>query len=247
MRVNATDIKNRFGEYLRHCEKEDVIITKHGKDIAVLKALEDSPVVKEGAVAYQVPNDGEPIMKMTYKEFREFMSDKDEHEQYELIDGFLYYISSPNIYHQHASSKLFVQFYNWFEGKKCVPYFSPFDIILNIHRENPDVVQPDIMVICDLDEHMDEKGYYSGVPTLVVEILSGSSRKKDMLVKLNLYMHSGVREYWIVNPMNREISIYVFEDKDIKDSKVCVAGMMCESFIFKGLGIKLDTVFKNFS
>lgn len=244
MRVNATDIKNNFGEFLRRCEKEEVIITKHGKDIAVLKALESSPVVCERATAYHTSNNEDPIMRMSYKEFREFMADKGDHEQYELIDGQLYYISSPNIYHQHALSRLHASFFNWFEGKKCVPYFSPFDIILNIHRENPDVVQPDLMVICDLDEHMDENGYYMGVPALVIEILSGSSRSKDMVVKMNLYMQSGVHEYWIVNPMNREISIFMFEDKSIKDSKTCVVGMTCESFIFKGLEIKLDTIFK---
>lgn len=135
-------------------------------------------------------------------------------------------------------------FFKWFEGKKCAPYFSPFEIILNIHRENPDVVQPDLMLICDLDEFLDEDGYYRGVPTLVMEILSGSSRSKDMVTKLNLYMQSGVKEYWVVNPMNKEISIYKFEDKDIKDSKTSTIGMTCRSFIFEGLEIKPENIFK---
>ncbi len=244
MRVNATDIKNNLGEYLRRCEKEDVIITRHGKDIAVLKAIDDTPVVCEKAVAYDIPRDNEPIAKMTYEEYRKFMEGKDEHDQYELIDGFLYHISSPNIYHQHALSRLHVLFSNWLEGKKCDVYFSPFDIVLNIHRENPDVVQPDLMVICDLDEHLDEDGYYRGVPSLVLEILSSSSKRKDMLLKLNLYMQSGVKEYWVVNPINKEITVYMFENKDIKDHKNCVMGMACKSFIFEGLEIKLENVFK---
>ncbi len=244
MRVNATDIKNNLGEYLRYCEKEDVIITKHGKDIAVLKALGSVPVVRERAEAYHVSNDSEPIAKMTYEEYRKFMEGKDEHEKYELIDGLLYFTSSPNIFHQHALSKLHIAFSNWLAGKKCEVYFSPFDILLNIHRENPDVVQPDLMVICDLDEHLDEDGYYRGVPTLVMEILSKSSRRKDMLLKLNLYMQSGVQEYWVVNPLNKEISVYFFVDKDIKDSRNCIMGMTCNSFIFEGLEVKLENIFK---
>ena len=244
MRVNATDIKNNLGEYLRRCEKEDVIITKHGKDIAVLKALEDVPVVRERAAAYNIPRDDEPIAKMTYEEYRKFMEDKDEHDQYELIDGWLYHIGSPNIFHQYALSQLNGHFFNWFKGKKCDVYFSPLDIVLNIHRENPDVVQPDLMVICDLDEHLDEDGYYRGVPALVMEILSKSSRRKDMLLKLNLYMQSGVQEYWTVNPLNKEISIYLFENKDMKDSKACIMGMTCKSFIFEGLEVKLENIFK---
>lgn len=244
MRVNATDIKNNLGEYLRLCEKEDIIITKHGKDIAVLKALENTPVVREKAAAYNMPGDDSvPVAKMSYKKFVEFTAGTDEMKQYELIDGQVYLLSSPNVYHQYALSRLYAAFSNWFEGKKCMPFFSPFDITLNLHRENPDVVQPDMMVICDLEEHMNESGYYMGVPLLVLEILSHSSRKKDIITKLNLYMQSGVKEYWIVNPLNKEIAVYLFEAKEIEDSRTFIMGTVCESFIFKGLKVKLENIF----
>lgn len=249
MRVNATDMKNSFGEFLRQCGKEDIIITKHGKDIAVLKNLDnisdsDSiPLIKEKAAAYYASGNEGPIGRMSYKEFRKFNDKAGELERYELIDGQVYMLSSPKVNHQHALSRLYGLFFNWFNGKKCVPYFSPFDITLNLQRENPDVVQPDLMVICDLEEHMAEDGYYMGVPALVVEVLSNSGRSKDLIVKMNLYMRSGIREYWIVNPFNNEISIYLFENNEIKDSRAYVMGMICESFIFKGLAVKPEDIF----
>ncbi len=82
-----------------------------------------------------------------------------------------------------------------------------------------------------------------GIPTLVVEILSESTRRKDILTKLNLYMSSGISEYWIADPINREISVYLFEDKTIKDKKTYLSGMVCESFVFKGLKVKFDGLF----
>ena len=54
-------------------------------------------------------------------------------------------------------------------------------------EDNINVVQPDIVVICDT-ENIDDKRKYNGVPTLVVEVLSKSTRSKDMIIKLNLYM-----------------------------------------------------------
>ncbi len=62
------------------------------------------------------------------------------------------------MYHQFALSKISRTFLNWFEDKKCIPFFAPFDVTLNLQRENPDVVQPDLIVICDLNEHLDENG-----------------------------------------------------------------------------------------
>jgi prevent-host-death family protein len=241
MHVNATELKNKLGKYLRICMRQDVIITKHGKDIAILKGIDDKSFVKEESEAYDYSDPNHSLGKMTYSEFKDFTSKTDE--RYELIDGHVYILASPKVNHQHTSAKIYVQFYNWFEGKKCIPYYAPFDITLNLQKENPDVIQPDLIVICDLEEYLDDTGYYMGIPTLVVEILSESTRRKDILTKLNLYMSSGICEYWIADPINREISVYLFEDKTIKDKKTYLSGMVCESFVFKGLKVKLDGLF----
>jgi prevent-host-death family protein len=241
MYVKATDLKNKLGEYLEKCRSEDVIITRHGREYAVLNAIRDESVVSEKNTAYNYNDTKSSIGKMTYREFKKFTANTEE--RYELIDGHVYLLASPKVYHQHASSRIYVELFNWFDGRKCIPYYAPFDITLNLQKNDPDVVQPDIIVICDLKEKMDDSGYYMGIPSLAVEILSSSTKSKDMITKLNLYMCSGVKEYWIVDPDIREVSIYLFEDCNIKAHKTFLSDMTCKSFLFDSLELKLDRVF----
>ncbi len=243
MYINATDLKNKLGEYLDICLTQDVIITRYGRKIAFLRGLRNGNIVGEVSGAYNFEDTSSSLGTMTCREFKRLSANTDE--RCEFIDGHVYFLASPSVQHQHASSKLFAVFVNWFEGKKCVPYYAPFDITLNLQKKDPDVVQPDINVICDLEEHMDETGYYMGVPSLVVEILSKSTRRKDMITKLNLYMSSGVKEYWIADPDNKQITVYLFDHNDIKAHRTFLSGMTCESFLFDGLNVKLDAVFMN--
>lgn len=106
------------------------------------------------------------------------------------------------------------------------------------------VVQPDLMIICDLDDHLDERDYYTGVPALVVEVLSESTRSKDIVKKLDLYMESGVSEYWIVNPFNKEITIYHFEHRDVKSVSTYKQNETAPSSYFDELEIEMNRIFK---
>ena len=135
-------------------------------------------------------------------------------------------------------------FYNWFKGKKCVPLTSPFDVTLIKSEDNICVVQPDILVICDSDK-IDKDGRYKGVPTLVVEILSESTRSKDMIKKLDLYKQCGVKEYWLVDPKNKLIYTYTLDKNEIVENMVFHKGAYehVESTCFDGLKVALDDVF----
>jgi prevent-host-death family protein len=241
MYINATDLKNKLGEFLEACLKEDVHITRHGKEIAVLKGIENGRFLQEDSAAYDYSDAKHCIGRMSYQEYKEFISRTEE--RYELIDGYVYLLSSPKVNHQYALTQICRQFFSYFEGKKCIPFFAPFDITLNTHKKSPDVVQPDLSVICDLDEQMNENGYYMGTPSLVLEILSENTKRKDMVTKLNLYMCSGVKEYWIVNCESREIAVFHFEEGNILENKTFLAGMVCQSFIFSGLQVNMEGLF----
>ncbi|PUU86305.1 Uma2 family endonuclease [Halanaerobium sp.] len=137
-------------------------------------------------------------------------------------------------------------FYNYFKDSKCSSLTSPLDIKLQGYapkfKEDPNVVQPDIMVICDPENVVDDK--YQGVPDLLVEVLSPSSRKRDLILKLNLYSKSGVKEYWIINPENKKITQYVFtEDRDIEAVNDLHPDQVLESEYFEGLEIQVDEIF----
>ena len=100
------------------------------------------------------------------------------------------------------------------------------------------------MVICDLEEKLNDTDYYMGVPTLVIEIVSQSTRRRDYVKKLDVYMSCGVQEYWIVNPLNKSITIYLFEDRDISDNATFRKSEIAKSYIYDGLTVEVDRIFR---
>jgi Uma2 family endonuclease len=106
-------------------------------------------------------------------------------------------------------------------------------------------MQPDILVACDLEGNITEKGRYMGTPTLVVEILSNSTRSKDMVTKLSTYRLSGVQEYWIIDPKQESIMIYGFTDYEIDWVKTFEKGANAASKVFSGLSVNVETLFSD--
>lgn len=241
MKVNSTDAKNNFGKYLRLCVKEDVIITKNGKDIAKIIPYEETE--KAESIKESVPAYNSKGTKISYEEFLQISQHSEE--RFEYIDGEIYLLASPKVTHQNILMELVVIFYDFLKDKPCQPAFAPFDITLRRSEENINIVQPDMMIICDMDEKTNEKDYYMGVPTLVVEIISESSRKKDYVKKLDLYLSCGIKEYWIVNPISKEMSLFYFEDKEIKENKTYKLGEQAISFGFDGLIVDTNRIFKD--
>ena len=245
MIVTSTEVQNNFGKYLMLAAQEEIIITRNGTEIAKLTAIKEPPAAgiegrdraAEKGAAY-----GDGGWKASYEEFLELTQNSEE--RYEYIDGEIHLLASPKTAHQIALTELFVIFYHWFEGKRCTPLVAPYDITLRRNPENINVVQPDLMVICDLEEKLDANDYYQGVPALVVEILSEGTQRKDLITKLDLYLSCGVSEYWIVNPLNKELTVYHFADQNIKRSATYRKPEVACSFIFDGLTIELDRVFK---
>lgn len=241
LKVSSTEVQNNFGKYLHLAQEQDVIITRNGQDVARLSALN----IRKGEtsmVTEEVLAEGYGLRKATYEEFLELT--KDSEERYEYIDGEIFLLASPKTNHQLALTELFGLFYQFFDGKPCRPMVAPYDIRIQRFENDMNVVQPDIMVICDLDEHLGDDDYYHGVPALVVEILSASTRRNDFIKKLNLYMKGGVKEYWIVDPKNKQVSIYTFEDNDIHEHLMFKLPEKAHSITFPNLTIDLKRVFR---
>lgn len=238
MEVTSTEVQNNFGRYLKLSQFEDIIVTKNGKQIAVISGsdMNDSDHMKiaEHTSRYDTSNN-----KFSYDEFIK-LSEASENK-YELINGEVYLQASPSFIHQRIVMEIASTFHQWFKGKTCIPLTAPFDIIL-LKDNIKNVVQPDIVVICDLDE-MNGNGKYTGIPTLVIEILSESTRNKDMLKKLDLYLSSGVQEYWIVNPFSNEVYVYFAQQCEIKDYKVYKGSETVKSIVFEQLHMQLEQVF----
>jgi Uma2 family endonuclease len=134
-----------------------------------------------------------------------------EEERWELIEGVPYSMSpGPMRRHQELSKRLFWRICAFLEGKPCTAYDAPFDVLLPAGNEDDDevltVVQPDIVVYCDLSKLM-PKGA-RGAPDWVIEVLSPYTSKKDFGIKSDLFEKHGVREYWIVDPASLAIHVW---------------------------------------
>jgi len=169
-----------------------------------------------------------------------------ENERIELIDGQIYLMTSPSRTHQRILGQLFYQFFDYLKDKSCEVYMAPFDVRFPDGNEKDEeniksVVQPDIVVVCD-ESKLDEKGC-TGAPDLIIEIISTSTAQKDKLHKFNLYEKYGVKEYWIVEPENKILSVFILQNNErygrpdiyTQDDKVKVS-------IFEDLVIDLKTV-----
>ena len=133
-------------------------------------------------------------------------------ERAELIDGQIYYMAPPSYRHQELVSILHGTIYNYIKSKKgpCKVLPAPFAVFLNKNEKN--YVEPDISVICDKTK-LNDRGC-NGAPDWIIEIVSPSSKTMDYHTKLFKYRNTGVREYWIVDPMKNRITVYNFELED---------------------------------
>lgn len=171
-------------------------------------------------------------------------------EMIEIIKGKIYRMSpAPNLRHQRVSMQLTGIFFNYFKKHRCNLFAAPFDVRLApLKNTNSDkiytVVQPDLCVVCD-DSKLDERGCI-GAPDLIIEILSPGNTKKEMKDKFQVYEENGVKEYWLVEPNDKAVFVYLlnengkyyglqpFTDEDIITSP-----------LFPELEVDLNEVFEN--
>ena len=169
-----------------------------------------------------------------------------ESERIEIINGEAVMMAPPSRAHQKISGELFRQLANFLEGKKCEVYPAPFAVRLFAKDgDTPDdvdtMVEPDISVVCDHDK-LDEYGC-KGAPDLVVEILSPSTQRNDRLTKFNLYQRTGVREYWIVDPENKNIQVFLLDGNALHPHEVYSEKDIAKVSVLDGCFIELSKVF----
>ena len=255
MYVSSTVFQNNFGKYLDLCEKENVVITKNGKKRAMLLHYprnHDGYEAGEPVAGYGTSPPAKPEGWVTYREFLE-LTEKSE-KQYELIDGVVYLMASPGFTHQQVLGRLHIMFHDFFRNQQgCAPFLSPFDVDLirdSIRRKREtteddiNVVQPDLVVLCDYEKDINEKDRYKGTPALAVEILSASTRSKDKIKKMDLYMDGGVGEFWVVDPEKRNIGVYTFQNFDLAGDAYFSEGETAASGLFPGLAVEAQAVFR---
>jgi Uma2 family endonuclease len=170
-------------------------------------------------------------------------------ERLELFKGKIAKMSpAPSRYHQQVSGNLHGILWTAFKKHPCNLYAAPFDVRLldkkksSIDKDIFTVVQPDLCVICD-EKKLDAKGCV-GAPDLVIEILSPGNSAKEMKYKFDLYEEAGVLEYWIVNPENKTMLIYVLKDNQFVGLHPLIEEDKIKSPLFPDLDFVLEEIFK---
>ena len=172
-----------------------------------------------------------------------------EKERVEILDGTPYLQAAPSRIHQKILSEIHRQIANYLLDKDCEVYPAPFHVVLDPDGEfekeadRKHVLEPDISIICD-KEMLDERGC-KGSPDLIVEIVSPSTVRKDKIEKFNLYEQAGVKEYWIIEPENKIVSVFTLQnnrrfgrpDLYTEENQISVS-------IFEDLIINLKIVFR---
>ena len=156
-------------------------------------------------------------------------------ERAELIDGQIYSMAPPNTRHQRILNYINteINMYIRKNNGECEVFPAPFAVFLN--DDDMNYVEPDISVICDKNK-ISDKGC-QGAPDWVIEIISPSSRAMDYFTKLFKYQKSGVREYWIVDPIKQRVTVYFFEKELVEEYSF---GEEVPVGIYEGFSIKVE-------
>lgn len=181
------------------------------------------------------------IEKVNWETFRELELAEDDLFIYELFDGEIMKRSAPSLIHQRISRKLLGKMDAYIEEKKLGEIFSaPVDLNLDEHN----AFQPDLAFISKERSFLiEDDDYIKGAPDLVVEIISPGTVKKDRVIKKNLCERFAIREYWLVDPLNKGIEIYIMqEDKYVLHDLQEITGKI-SSTVLAGFELELGHIF----
>jgi Uma2 family endonuclease len=172
-------------------------------------------------------------------------------ERVELIAGRVCKMSpAPNMHHQRVSGRIFGEIYIYLRDKKCQIFHPPFDVRFPKASDTTDnqvfdMVQPDLCVICDAAK-LDKRGCI-GAPDLVVEILSPGNTRREMKEKYQLYEKHGVKEYWLIYPLEQSVHVYCLNEQGKYQSMghpLSTDDVLCSTVLI-GFELDLSKVFED--
>jgi len=162
-----------------------------------------------------------------------------ENKRYEIIDGDLFMVPSPNEAHQRFLVTLTNIMVNYVRKNKLGSiYCAPFDVLFS----EEDIVQPDIIFVSNENRKIITKDNIKGAPDLLVEILSPGTSKRDLGIKKKLYAKKGVREYWIVDPERETVDVFKLKGREFEGKRYGAQDCLSCSVI-KNLIIEVKEIF----
>ena len=182
--------------------------------------------------------------KLTYKEYATWAEGK----RCEVLDGVIISMDpSVSPKHQEVSMQLSIEFGSYLRGKRCKVFAGDIDVYLFEDKKGWDSekvknwVIPDMVIVCDPDKI--KKHGIVGAPDFALEILSPSSAKIDRMVKRWAYSKAGVKEYWIVDPANQLVEVYLLKEAVLELENVYTKEDSVHVHVLENLNIDLANIF----
>jgi Uma2 family endonuclease len=206
-----------------------MIFKSEGNDSEFASGIREAQLAYNAAAEYEPMKDGTGELKKRGAEYEPVKDEKGRpvkkqgeytivdylnwpsEERIELINGRVYDLAAPSYVHQEISFRIARQIDDYIEKKDgdCNVGIAPLDVQLD--EDDRTMVQPDVIIDCRKEKR--SKMRIIGAPDFVLEVLSDSSRSKDIIIKTEKYMTAGCKEYWIIDPENETVIVYDFKNE----------------------------------
>ena len=175
-------------------------------------------------------------ISFTYRDYVQLPDNK----RYEVVEGELYLVPSPNLVHQRISRQLEMALCLHISRHELGEIFdAPCDVVFS----DINVVQPDLLFVSTERIGILATANVQGAPDLVVEILSPSTGERDLGIKRSLYAKYGVPEYWIVDPDSKTVEVLSWTESGYRTEAVIPRSGMLNSPLFPSLNLNLAEIF----
>lgn len=174
--------------------------------------------------------------------YADYVKLPDDGRRYEIIQGVLYVAAAPSFGHQYTVGEIFaaLRIYVGEHGLGLV-LVAPFEVRLSgVAR----VVQPDVLFIPTAHVPRSDAARFTGVPGLIVEVLSYSTARTDKVIKFDAYERAGVREYWLVDTRVHTVEVYVLSKTGFFELRgQYISGETVTSSVLSDLALAVDDLF----
>ena len=178
----------------------------------------------------------ETKIKFTYEDFQRLGEEKN----LEVHDGELVVMPPPLMIHARIVGDLAMTLYPFVQENGLGElYICPLDVVFT----NTDIVKPDLIFVSSERAHIITEDNIRGAPDLVIEVLSPSTADRDRTFKRTLYERHGVREYWMVDPATRSITVQLLGENGFKLIGIYGEGQTLTSPTLPGFTLDLSNIF----
>jgi len=171
--------------------------------------------------------------------YQDLLNTPEDGKRYEVLEGDLIVSPSPSWRHQRIVTRVFEMLLKAERAGHGKVVTAPMDVVMDEH----DVTEPDLLFIVTQRTGITTETHVAGAPDLVVEVLSESTRKRDVITKRRIYERYGVLFYWMVDPEEETVRVCQLRDGKYSEPVILRAGQDLSCPLFPGVAVDVASFF----